>query len=287
MKTGFLDHTKSELGEGPTYDPVQQIAWWFDIEGRVLFEHDFKIGKTRRHKLPFKASMLGVVSEDTQLVAAENGLFLRDVASGEFSLHHSLESGNSLTRSNDGRVHPCGAIWIGTMGQKGEPNAGAIYHFFKGRLTQLYPQITIPNAICFAPEGDAAYFTDTMINAIMKVAIDPNTALPTGEPVVFFDSKDRKGGLDGAITDDDGNLWVAVWGASCLLKLSPSGKVSDKIALPVRQPTCPCFIGKGLERILVTSAWQGNPAAAQKGEAGKTLIVDVPVKGKAEPRVLL
>lgn len=287
MQAAILDHTKSELGEGPTYDPAQDIAWWFDIEGRKLFEHDFSAGRTRQFPLPFKASMLAVVDEERQLIASESGLFLRDARSGAMTLHHPLEADKAATRSNDGRVHPCGAIWIGTMGHAAEKKAGTIHHFFNGRLTTLYREITIPNAICFSPDRRTAYFTDTMVNTIMRVRIDPATALPEGEAEPFFDQGDRKGGLDGAITDADGNVWVAVWGASCLQKISPQGDLIETFPLPVTQPSCPCFVGKDLDRLLVTSAWQGNPAAANKGEAGKTLMVDVAVKGKPEPRVML
>lgn len=287
MPVEILDQTKSELGEGPTYDRDLNTAWWFDIEGRLLFEHNFETGETTRTPLPRKASMLGVIDETTQLVAMEDGLFIRDRASGALTLHQPLEADDPVTRSNDGRVHPSGAIWIGTMGHKLEQGVGAIYHFLKGRLTRLYSEISIPNAICFTPDAASAYFTDTMVNTIMKVPVDPGTGLPTAEPEPFYENSDGKGGLDGAVTDAEGNLWVAVWGASCLKKISPEGELLERIELPVSQPSCPCFVGPDLDRILVTSAWQNRPELAIKGDLGKTLLVDVEVSGKAEPRVIL
>ena len=54
-----------------------------------------------------------------------------------------------------------GALWIGTMGRKAEKGAGAIYHFGGGELRRLYASVSIPNAICFSPDGATAYFTDT------------------------------------------------------------------------------------------------------------------------------
>lgn len=287
MSVAILDDTKSELGEGPTYDRIMDTAWWFDIEGRVLFEHRFEQNNTTQHGLPGKASMLGVVDEATALIAMEDGLYVRDTKTGDPVLHQSLEADNPETRSNDGRVHSSGALWIGTMGHRAERGVGAIYHFLSGKLTKLYPQITIPNAICFSPDGATAYFTDTMENVIKCVAIDPANGLPTGEPEPFFDQNELKGGLDGAITDADGNLWVAVWGASCLQKINSRGELIEVIALPATQPSCPCFIGPNLDRLLVTTAWQGNREARTKGNGGKTLVVDMPVRGKPEPRISL
>ena len=48
-------------------------------------------------------------------------------ADGRLTLQIPLEADNAATRSNDGRVHPCGALWIGTMGRKAEKGAGAAW----------------------------------------------------------------------------------------------------------------------------------------------------------------
>src|SRR3546814_7772698 len=77
------------------------------------------------------------------------------VASGRLSLHAALEADNLATRSNDGRVHPCGALWIGTMGKRAETGAGSLYWFFRGELRRLFSGISIINSIAFSPDGRA------------------------------------------------------------------------------------------------------------------------------------
>jgi len=288
MTITILDHTKSELGEGPTFDPESQTAWWFDIVGKKLISHDFREEKTSFHKLDLMASMLAVVDDNRQLLATENGLYLHHTDTGAMTLHHPLEADNPVTRSNDGRVHPSGAIWIGTMGKNAEKAAGGIYWFFKNELRLLYPKITIPNAICFSPDGRIGYFTDTTLNKIMTVRVDPINGLPLSEPEILYDHTGQKGGLDGAITDTNGAIWIACWGASTLLHLSAEGKMLNSFALPVTQPTCPAFVGEKLDRMIITSAWQGKGEThAKKGDAGKTLLVDLAFSGKAEPRAVL
>jgi sugar lactone lactonase YvrE len=289
MAVAILDETRSELGEGPTYDPAQDRAWWFDIKGKRLFEHDFATASTRIHDLPCMGSMLGVVDERTQLIATENGLHIRDTATGGLTLHQPLEADNPATRSNDGRVHPSGAIWIGTMGKQAETAAGAIYWFFKGELRKLYPAISIPNAICFSADGGTGYFTDTREGRLMTVAVDPSNGLPRGEARPLFEQGAGKGGLDGAVVDADGAIWVACWGGSCITVISPQGALLRTLPVPTAQPSCPAFIGRDLGRLLVTSAWQ-HMDEAQRGEdrhAGKTFVLDVAVRGRAEPRVVL
>ena len=277
------------LGEGPTYDPATGTAWWFDIEGKALLEKPTDADEATVHPLPFMASVLAVIDGDRQLIAAQDGLYIRDRRSGRLSLHKPLEAENAATRSNDGRVHPSGALWIGTMGIDGEPGLGAIYWYRAGELRQLYPGIGIPNSICFSPDGRIAYFTDTKLYRLMRVEIDPENGLPTGEPQVFFDHTSREGGLDGSICDAEGQVWNARWGSGMLDTYAPDGTRIGSIAIGPRQVTCPAFVGQSADRLIVTSAWSGLSDAerAADPDAGKTFLLDLPVKGRHEPKVLL
>ena len=128
------------------------------------------------------ASAVAAVDETRHLLAAEYGLYLRGLSDGKLTLLCPLEVEDAGTRSNDGRVHPCGALWISTMGRDAEPGRGAIYHVAGTRVTRLYGSLTIPNAICFSPDGATGYFADTDAGLLKRVSLDPNTGLPTGEP---------------------------------------------------------------------------------------------------------
>ncbi len=277
------------LGEGPSYDRHTDTVWWFDIVGRKLIEKRPSGSAITFHELPVMGSVIARIDGERQLLACEDGLYVRDGASGRLTLRQPLEAGNAVTRSNDGRVHPCGALWIGTMGKKAEEKAGAIYWFFKGELRTLYADITIPNSICFSPDGAIAYFTDTMTNRIMRVDCDPATGLPIGEPAVFFDNAGGEGHPDGSVCDADGLVWNTRWGAGSLDAYSPDGKRVRSIAIPASRTSCPAFVGAGADRFVVTSATQGLDAAGREADpqAGFTFFVDVPVKGRFEPDVKL
>lgn len=278
-----------QLGEGPTYDPGRNTVFWFDIAGRKLLEKRWTDGHTVVHELPEMASAVAVVDEARQLLATETGLHLRDVATGALSLVVGIEADEPATRSNDARVHPSGAFWISTMSKRGEREAGSIYWYRGGELRRLFPRITVPNSICFSADGGTACFADTRTNILYRVACDPRTGLPVGEPQTFLDHGGLSGGLDGSIMDDDGCLWNARWGAAALDCYAPDGTHVRRVPLPVRQGTCPAFAGPDADRIVVTSAWQGlsEEARAADPEAGKTFLVDLPVRGRHEPRVLL
>lgn len=285
----ILSETVCRLGEGPTYDPPTETLFWFDIVGRKLLEKRLPDGVTRVHDLPVMASALAEIDGRRQCLVTETGLQLRDKATGALTTLVAVEADRPQTRSNDARVHPCGALWFGTMGRNAERKAGAIYWYFKGELRRLFPDISIPNAICFSADGRVAHFADTAKNLMFRVACDPATGLPMGEPALFIDWRGREGDLDGAVMDADGVLWSARWGAGALDAWSPEGALLRTIAIPARQPSCPAFIGADAGRMAVTSAWDGMDEDARRADphAGRTFLVDIPVRGRFEPRLVL
>ncbi|MFT4119578.1 SMP-30/gluconolactonase/LRE family protein [Bradyrhizobium sp.] len=276
------------LGEGPTYDVTTDTAWWFDIREGRLFEAKLGGGGIRTHALGRMASALGRIDADRQLIVADDGLYIRRLADGAMTLFQPLEADNPGNRSNDARVHQSGTFWIGTMGRKAEPGAGAIYALHRGKISTLFTRISIPNSICFSPDGAIGYFADTPRNVLYAVPLNPATGLPRGEPEVLL-RHTGIGGLDGSVVDADGLIWNACWGASRIDIYSPLGERLRSLRVPARQASCPAFVGSDLSRLLVTSAWQGMDDAARAADpqAGCTFLLEASARGRAEPDVKL
>lgn len=286
VPTSILCNERCHLGEGATYDPTTDMAWWFDILAGHLFEAHVGSGLVRRHDLGRMASALARIDGERQLIAAEDGLYIRAVGDGSMTLYRPLEADSPGTRSNDARVHPSGTFWIGTMGRKAEPTAGAIYALHRGEITRLFAGVTIPNAICFSPDGTLGYFADTAAHLLYRVALDPGSGLPIGTPEVLVRHKGI-GGLDGAVVDADGRIWNARWGGGCIDVYSPDGEQLRCLHVPARQTSCPAFVGPALSHLLVTSAWQDMDEAARAAdpEHGRTFLLDIAVRGRPEPDV--
>ena len=288
VPTTVLCGERCHLGEGPTYDAATDTAWWFDIVERRLFEARLGTGQTSIHSLDVMGSALGRIDEYRQLLVADNGLYIRDTAGGRITLYRPLEADNAATRSNDARVHPSGTFWIGTMGRQAERGLGAIYALHRGELSRLYEQVTIPNAICFSPDGTIGYFADTGKNTLFRVDLDEATGLPRGEPVALV-TRGGGGGIDGAVVDADGLIWNARWGGGCIDVYSPQGEHLRSLRVPARQSSCPAFIGQDFSRLLVTTAWQDMDDDAKRADPdhGRTFVLDVAARGRAEPDVRL
>jgi sugar lactone lactonase YvrE len=274
----IFDDTQCALGEGPIWHPERQQIFWFDILNNRLHT-------TGQHwDYDEHVSAAGWVDHDTLLIASETQLFTFNIATEEETYICGLESDNAATRSNDGRADPQGGFWIGTMGKAAEDKAGAIYRYYRGELRKLFANVTIPNAICFAPNGQTAYYTDTIVGKLMTTDLDQD-GWPVGKPRMIVDLHAESFGIDGAVVDANGNIWNAQWGASRVARYAPDGTFLQAIDFPASQTSCPAFGGPDLTTLYCTSATQGMDTPGP--DDGKTFAIQTKTNGQKEHRVIL
>lgn len=279
-----FDPTRCELGEGPLWHPAREQFLWFDINKYQLLIREG--AQTRVVQFNEHVSAAGWVDGSSVLVASETRLFLFDLDRERSEDVEGLEPDNPLTRSNDGRADPWGGFWIGMMGKDHETAAGAIYRYYKGELRKLYPNISIPNAICFSPNRNYAYYTDTVTHQIMRQALEADRGWPAGDPEVFVDLTSDGLHPDGAVVDAEGKLWCAMFGTGQVIAFSPDGERVTDISFDAPQTTCPAFGGADLTSLYCTSA--ARDMAKDDGKPHGAVFVQHEVtRGQAEPRVRL
>lgn len=282
MSVEIFDSRACSLGEGPLWHPERKQLFWFDINNKQLLSQ--KDGAKFTWQFPEHVSAAGWVSASKLLIASETALFTFDVDTEDKQHICALEADISLTRSNDGRADPWGGFWIGTMGKNAEPKLGSIYRFYEGDLHKLYPNITISNSICFSPDQQWAYYTDTLKRQIMRQKLDAD-GWPDGAPDIFVDLRAESLNPDGSVVDADGYLWNAQWGASRLARYAPDGSFVEAVNLPASQATCPAFGGPQLSTLFATSASDGLDSSSELD--GATFYTDMQVAGQKEHQVKL
>ncbi len=281
-----FDDRPCTLGEGPLWHPERGQLFWFDIPAGKLLSRDRDGG--REWSFTEMVSAAGWVDRSRLLIASETSLFLFDLETEAAREVAPLEADNMLTRSNDGRADPHGGFWIGTMGRNAEPQAGAIYRYFGGQLRRIFPGITIPNAICFAPDGRTAYFTDTPTRKVMAQPLGAE-GWPEGAARVLIDLADDRLNPDGAVTDAAGNLWIAQWGAGRVAVHAPDGSFLRAIPVGAKKASCPALGGNDFDTLFVTTAQEGYDAAGLAGDplAGQVFAAPAGAPGRPEPQVRL
>lgn len=273
------DSRPCELGEGPLWHPLRHELFWFDILNRTLH--------SRAASWPFDVyvSAAGWISRDELLVASETGLFRFDLTTATQT--PVAAAGTADTRSNDGRADRQGGFWFGTMGKKAETGAGAIWRWYRGELRPLFREISIPNSICFAPDGTSAHFSDTTQGKVMKVALD-SAGWPKGEPVVWLDLARAGLNPDGAVIDAEGRFWNAQWGAGRVACYGADGSFLQAVETPgATQTSCPAFGGPDLTTLFVTTALEHMDAEARARHPASGQVFAFPnvAQGLPEPQV--
>ncbi|GLQ09417.1 gluconolactonase [Devosia yakushimensis] len=286
----LLLDSQCALGEGPIWHPGRQQLFFFDINEQTLFAVTAAGEIADSWLFNEIVAAAAIIDDHTLALATETGLKQFDLATGGMNRINEIEAGNALTRTNDSRVHPSGAFWIGTM-TKGEQETpiGSVYHYRAGTLTTLKSGIKIPNATCFSPDGTIAYWSDTPTKQIMQCPTDPATGLPNGEWTLFADVSNHRGYPDGAVVDSQGYLWNARWGGSCVVRHAPDGSVDCIIEVPVSQVTCPAFGGPDLKTLFITTANKNLSAEQLAAEkvAGGLFAIAVDVAGLPETPIAL
>jgi sugar lactone lactonase YvrE len=277
------DPRACELGEGPLWHPVREQLFWFDIVNRTL--HSQTASEAVSWSFPEMVSAAGWISRDKLLIASETGLSRFHLETGDQV--QIVAAGSPSTRSNDGRADRSGGFWFSTMGKRAEKGAGAIWRWYRGELRALFTGITIPNSICFTPDGLAAHFCDTVTGQIMKVALDAD-GWPKAKPDVWLDLTREGLDPDGSVIDAEGRLWNAQWGAGRVAAYAADGSFLSAVTVPdAPQTSCPAFGGPDLSTLYVTTAFQGMDPAARAAfpASGQVFAFKGVARGLPEPQV--
>jgi sugar lactone lactonase YvrE len=282
----IFDTRPCELGEGPIWHPLRGQLYWFDIlHSRLLTQGPDGM---EEWTFPEMVSAAGWISRDEMLIAGESGLCRFNLTTGARERIATVAAGQPATRSNDGRADRQGGFWWGTMGKRGgdDPGLGAIWRYYRGEVRCLFSGLTIPNAICFAPDGTFAHFTDTLSGQVMKVALDGD-GWPAAAPEVFLDLRAEGLNPDGAVVDVEGVLWLAQWGAARVAAYGPDGQFLRAVPVGAPHSSCPAFGGPEMTTLFVTTAREGmsDQALAACPDAGKVFALPGIARGLPEPQV--
>jgi sugar lactone lactonase YvrE len=211
------------------------------------------------------------------IVAAGTGIALLRAGGALEWLDRPEDGGPTETRMNDAVCDPAGRFWAGSMAYDETEGAGSLYRTDQdGTVRKVLDGLTIVNGPAFDLDGTNIYFADTPTGKIFRASVDPVTG-ELSEPEIFVRIPGDEGSPDGMAIDEEGFLWVALWGGNAIRKYAPNGTVAAHIPVPAEQPTSVCLVPGG-GRLFVTTAAVGlnNPPET----SGAILSVEVASAGR-------
>src|SRR5262249_9118890 len=115
-------------------------------------------------------------------------------------------------------------------------------------------RLHIPNGLGWSPDNRVMYLIDSYA-ALYAFDFDLEEGSITRQHALI-EVPAAEGLLDGMTVDQEGYLWVALFGGGCVRRYTPGGTLVSEITLPVTHPTSCAFGGPTLEDLYITSARQ-------------------------------
>lgn len=283
MKAELALQFNAEVGEGPIWDSATQELIFIDVTQGLIHRFHPNNSNISTVKIGTHLGAVGLMDEFFYIGAVRDGFAMINRQSGELS-YLSKVFEDLGTRFNDGKCDPFGNFVAGTMRYEPAIGTADLYSLSpNGKVKSLLKGIGLSNGLCWNSSGTTLFYIDTLTRQIAKFDYDPTLGI-IGDRKVFYEFSPGSGSPDGMTIDLEGNLWVALWGGSRIVRINSIGQLTDEIPLPVSQPTSVAFGGKDLNQLYITSACYHLNEVNLKKEplAGSLFVVEVGIPGREE-----
>ncbi len=259
----------ADLAEGPAWNQSAGCLVWVDILGRKV--HLTEADGGARASFPFDRHVGAALpaADGTYLVVLRDGFVTLDPATGAVTPVLDVLTDRPGLRFNDAKADPRGRAFAGTMPYS--DGTGALYRLDPGpAATEVFGPTRLSNGLGWSPDGRTMYFIDTPADTVHAFDYDPDTG-KLGDRRVLVEVHHP----DGMCVDDDGCLWIALYGGSAVHRYTPDGRLDAVVKLPVTNVTC-CAFGPG-GRMFITTADNGlSPDEKAKQPLAGSLFVAEP-----------
>lgn len=268
MKAEIVLDAGCGLGEGPVWDEREGRLYWVDImAGRV---HRWRPGtgqvETMETGEPVGAAALR--EHGGLVLALQSGFAVAETFGGALERRASLEGAPPDVRMNDGKCDAAGRFWAGTMALDFRKGAGALYRLDRdGRVTRVLDGVTISNGMDWTVDGSRMYYIDSPRRTVDVFDFDAAAGTVTNRRAAVV-IEEGAGIPDGMTLDEEGRIWVALWGGSAVRCYSQEGRLEEVIEVPASQTTSCCFGGEDFGVLYITTARDGLRGEQLESEPG-------------------
>ncbi|MEM6431715.1 MAG: SMP-30/gluconolactonase/LRE family protein [Deinococcota bacterium] len=289
MEVARVLAARNIVGESPVWSAAEGALYWVDIVGKYL--HRLKGEQLDSWQMPEWTCGVTPTARGDLLLALTHNLKRFDTDTQTLTDWLSLSDEPSENRNNELKCDPRGRLWLGTMQNNIAPDgsgtditasSGALYCISADKtIHQKYTGVGISNTLAWSPDEQHFYFADSLANKLWRFDIDMETAV-LSEQTTFF-SPDDLGAPDGSAMDAEGYVWNTRFGAGCVVRLAPDGRVDTRIDLAAKNPTSCAFGGDDLKTLYITSARFGLTESELDDDQGALFALQVDTPGLAVP----
>lgn len=242
------------LGEGPVWDERMARLVWVDIFGGTINVFDPLKARTASYRMPWIVGSIGLRETGGYVVAKGNGFALLNEKC-EIEWQTDVTEGHAW-RFNDGKPDPQGNFWVGAMRADLQHGTGRTFRLSPDlKVEEVERSSTLPNGLAWVDQGRSLLYVDSAERSLTIYSCQTAARGSTlGPPQVIYEWTATNEIPDGLSIDRKGSIWVSIWGAGKVVRLSPDGKLEHEVTVPPSQPTSITFGGNDLQTAYVTSA---------------------------------
>jgi len=282
LRAELLTRAAASLGEAPLWDDREGCLIWVDIVPGIVH-------LTSASGRPLAAYPIGR-PVGSAMPARQGGWLLADALGfsrlspdGRVEVLLDVLRDRPDLRFNDAKCDPRGRAWAGTIANDMAPGTGGLHRLDSGpKSTQVLDGLTVANGLGWSPDGRTLWMADSADPCLR--GFDYNTA--TGELGArrhAIELRDTPGKADGLCVDDEGGVWVGLWGGSAIRRYAPDGRLDTIVDVPASQVTSCTFGGGDGTTLYITTARVGLTPQTLEREphAGDLFVVKPGVSGPA------
>jgi SMP-30/Gluconolactonase/LRE-like region len=164
------------------------------------------------------------------------------------------------------RLRPARPFLAGAMAYDESPGAGALDRLeLDGSCTRVLTGLTNSNGIGWSPDGATMYLADSGTGRVEAFDFDGGSGdISRRRTLVRIEQPGVA--PDGLTVDEDGGIWVALWGGGAIQRYAADGSLLTTVRLPVERPTSCAFGGSDRATLFVTTARAGLDEIARAGQ---------------------
>lgn len=240
------------LLEGCVWDEKVQRLYFVDIDRKRIYQYNPQDQSCDFMQMSQPVSCI-VLEHDSSLIAAlQDGLYRVDPVQKRWN---KIMNGilDKDVRFNDGKCDSYGNLWVGSMSFSAQLDRGSLYCICEEKVVREYPAYTIPNGLAWDRRRNVFYHIDTERKTVDRYIVTDQFDL--SDRTVCLDLSDEDGVPDGMCMDEQGNLWIAIWGGGKVVCYDPlTQKKRDELSVPRKNVSCCTFGGADMNQLFITAA---------------------------------
>ncbi|MDQ3766808.1 MAG: SMP-30/gluconolactonase/LRE family protein [Actinomycetota bacterium] len=246
----------AQLGEGPVWDEASSQLVWVDIIASSVHRFTPDTGANETIDVGQPVGAVATRTAPGLVLAMRDGFGILDTDRGDVQMIAGAEADLTGNRMNDGKCDSAGRFWAGTMAFDEALAAGALYRLDRDHsVEKMIPDVSISNGLCWSADDRSMYYIDSPTQGVDVFDFDAASGGLSNRRRVI-DIPNKAGLPDGMTIDEQGFLWIALYGGGAVRRYSPEGELDRTVDLPAAQVTSCTFGGNDLRDLYITSAAQ-------------------------------